>query len=228
MRTTKNTPSTDDQITDEDTGWEPRDETTVVKRSKTDPTSWPVISFICAVLLPPIGAVLGHISLRRTFWRRGLSWGAVVLGWLLTLVLAGGLLAWDGDRRAQEATDARVAAADAQTREMIESTESFGKLDAAFCDQLKVAASLTPQQGFIQDGADITPELVAAYTALGETETPHAQVYADYAEHLDDFDAASNEEKADTARAMVSASSDDVYACLPLVDERFADMQGEG
>lgn len=228
MRTTKTKPSSDDQIIDEDTGWTPQDETEVVTQSKTDPTSWPAVSFILAMLLPPIGAVLGHISLRRTFWRQGLSWGAVVLGWTLTVVLTGGFLAWDGDRRAQEATEARVAAADAQTREMIESTESFGKLNAGFCEQLKVTANLIPQQGFVQSGADITPELIAAYAALGETETPHSQIYADYAEHLSEFDSTSNEEKAEIARSMVSASSDDVYACLPLVDERFADMQDQG
>lgn len=227
MRTMKNTSSMDDQTTDEDTGWSPRDETEVPQRSKTDPTSWPAISLILAMLLPPVGAISGHIALRRTFWRRGLSWGAVVMGWTLTLVLTGGFLAWDGDRRAQEATDARVAAADAQTREIIESTESFGKLDIAFCNQLKVAAGLTPQEGFVLDGADITPELIAAYDALGATETPHAQVYADYAEHLDNFDAASSEKKADMAQDLVAASTDDVYACLPLVEERFSDMQDQ-
>ena len=224
VRTTKNTVSTDDQITEEDTGWKPREAAPVEPRSKTDPTKWPAVSMVFAVLAPPVGAVLGHISLRRTFWRRGLSWTAVVLGWVLTLVLAGGFLAWDGDRRAQEATDARVAQADAQTREIIESTESFGKVDAQFCDDLKVAANLTPPTGFVTQPDEVTPELIAAYATLGESSTPHAAAYTAYATHLEGFGGASEDAKMDEANKMVAASTDDVYACLPLVDERFADM----
>lgn len=224
MRTPKNTATTDEQITDESTGWIPRDAAPVQPRSKTDPTKWPVVSVVLAVLAPPVGAVLGHISLRRTFWRRGLSWIAVVLGWTLTLILAGGFLAWDGDRRAQEATDARVAAADEQTREVIRSTESFGKVDMQFCEDLKVAANLTPQDGFVTQPDEVTPELVAAYATLGESSTPHAAAYTAYATHLEGFGGASEDAKMDEANKMVAASTDDVYACLPLVDERFADM----
>lgn len=224
MRTPKNTATTDEQITDESTGWSPRDAEPVEPRSKTDPTKWPVVSVVLAVLAPPVGAVLGHISLRRTFWRRGLSWIAVVLGWTLTLILAGGFLAWDGDRRAQEATDARVAAADEQTREVIRSTESFGKVDMQFCEDLKVAANLTPQDGFVTQPDEVTPELVDAYVALGESDTPHAQAYADYAAHLEEFDGASKDTKTAAAGELVAASADDVYACIPLVNERFSDM----
>ncbi|OLT27053.1 hypothetical protein BJF83_19590 [Nocardiopsis sp. CNR-923] len=60
------------------------------------PTRLPALAAVLAFLVPPVGAALGHVAVRRTYWRRGLSRLAIAAGWTMTALSASGVLLYLG------------------------------------------------------------------------------------------------------------------------------------
>lgn len=205
------------------------DENTVApkrRRPTTDPTRLPVIAAVLAFVLPPVGAVLGHIGMRRTYWRRRLLWLSIIIGWLLTLVLASGYLVWDLDRSHEAAQQSRHEQADAQMREMIKQSDSYGKVDEDFCADLKTAVQTEVPQGMTSSD-EVPDDSIAAYQKLADSTTPHAKTYANFVDYLQDVaddEDVSAKDQAAVEQHFTTATESDIIACLPLVDDRFSDL----
>lgn len=186
------------------------------------PTRLPALAAVLAFLVPPAGAVLGHVAVRRTYWRRGLSRLAITAGWTMTALSACGVLLYLGYREEEARIEALAAAeerAQEQMRQAIAGSPSTGLLDEEFCRVLGEVAETAPATGFVTSPEQINSAMVEGYGTLGRTDTPNAQVYDDYAEYLVSFDDHDVDEHVAHAEDLQQAVNDDVLACLPLVDE---------
>lgn len=181
-------------------------------------------SLIGAFVLPPAGAVLGHLTLHRrrierdsqpkTTWRKA-RW-AVLVGWVMTgvLIVLGGLwLGYSEQKSAQEQTAAAQELAAKQLQEAADTSPSLGKVDAAFCKDLSALESVSPETMIIRDGSQITVEILNGYRAISAGKTPNAGLYVGYISHLRDFDALSDDVKSAEALKVRTALRDDALAC---------------
>lgn len=186
------------------------------------PTRLPALAAVLAFLAPPVGALLGHLAVRRTYWRRGLSRLAVVAGWSMTVLGACGVLVYLGYREEVTRIEA-LAAVEEQAREellqAIAGSPSTGRVDEEFCRVLSEVAETAPDTGFVTASEQISTAMVEGYGALGRTDTPNAQVYDEYARYLAAFPEHDGQEHLAHAEDLRQAVDDDVLACLPLVNE---------
>lgn len=186
------------------------------------PTRLPALAVVLAFLAPPAGAVLGHVAVRRTYWRRGLSRLAITAGWTMTALSACGVLLYLGYREEEARIEALAAAeerAQEEMRQAIAGSPSTGLLDEEFCRVLGEVAETAPATGFVTSPEQINSTMVEGYGTLGRTDTPNARVYDDYAEYLVSFADHDVDEHVAHAEDLQQAVNDDVLACLPLVDE---------
>lgn len=186
------------------------------------PTRLPVLAAVLAFLAPPAGAVLGHVAVRRTYWRHGLSRLAIAAGWTMTALSACGVLVYLGYREEEARIEALAAAeeqAQEQMRRAIAESPSTGLLDEEFCRVLGEVAETAPSTGFVTSPEQVNSAMVEGYGTLGRTDTPNAQVYDDYAQYLVSFADHDADEHVAHAEDLQQAVNDDVLACLPLMDE---------
>ncbi|MBB6121595.1 hypothetical protein [Nocardiopsis algeriensis] len=195
---------------------------TVEPAADLAPTRLPALAAILAFLVPPAGAVLGHIAVRRTYWRLGLSRLAIRAGWTMTVLSSCGVLIYLGYQDEVARIEALAAAeeqAREQLREAIAESPSTGLLDEEFCRVLSEVAETAPATGFVTNPEQISSAMVEGYGELGQTDTPNAQVYGDYAQYLVSFTDHDADEHAAHAEGLQQAVNDDVPACLALEDE---------
>ncbi|OKI23679.1 hypothetical protein A6A08_02615 [Nocardiopsis sp. TSRI0078] len=186
------------------------------------PTRLPALAVVLAFLVPPVGAVLGHVAVRRTYWRRGLSRLAVAAGWTMTALSASGVLLYLGYQNEVARAEALAAAeeqAQEQMRQAIADSPSYGLVDEEFCQTLTEVAEISPRTEFVTSQEQISGAMVEGYETLAGTDTPNAQVYGDYARYLVSFSDHDVDEHVARAEALQQAVNEDVLACLPLVDE---------
>ncbi|MDE3723973.1 hypothetical protein PWG71_21495 [Nocardiopsis sp. N85] len=186
------------------------------------PTGLPALAAVLAFLAPPVGAVLGHFAVRRTYWRLGLSRLAIAAGWTMTALSACGVLLYLSHREEVARIEA-LAVAEEQTREQVRQaiaeSPSLGLVDEEFCRVLGEVAETAPATGFVTGPEQINGAMVEGYGVLGQTDTPNARVYGDYAQYLVSFADHDADEHAAHAEDLQQAVGDDVLACLPLVNE---------
>ncbi|GAB2481158.1 hypothetical protein GCM10026982_01260 [Nocardiopsis aegyptia] len=202
----------------------PEDDTGEAAESAKDlaPTRLPALAVLLAFLVPPAGAVLGHVTVRRTYWRRSLSRLAIAAGWTMTALSASGLLLYLNyqDRVARaEAVAAAEAQAEEQMRRAIADSPSYGLVDEEFCQALTEVAEISPRTEFVTSQEQISGAMLEGYETLAGTDTPNAQVYGDYAEYLTSFADHDVDGHVAQAEALQQAVNEDVLACLPFVDE---------
>ncbi|WP_156365883.1 hypothetical protein [Nocardiopsis sp. NRRL B-16309] len=205
-------------------GCAPEDDTGEAAEPAEDlaPTRLPALAVVLAFLVPPVGAVLGHTAVRRTYWRRGLSRLAIAAGWTMTALSASGLLLYlhyrDEVARV-EALEAAEEQAQEEMRQAIAESPSYGLVDEDFCQALTEVAEISPPTEFVTSQEQISGTMIEGYETLAGTDTPNAQVYGDYAHYLVSFTDHEVNEHVARAEELQQAVNDDVLACLPLVDE---------
>lgn len=186
----------------------------------------PVLTLVLAFVLPPVGAVLGHLSLRRYLNRRKLSRAAIIVGWVLTVVavmLSLTFFAWRGEQSQVQAYQTQVSKDQQELEKAVEASPSRGKVDRAFCQALTTVADMTPSDGFVRDKSQISPSLVNGFAVMGGMTTPNKDFYAGYAEHLKVFDEHTAQEHTDQALGLRTAMNDDALGCIGLaMDEEKA------
>lgn len=180
------------------------------------------------LLLPPVGAVLGHLESGRA--RRAVpprpvparAKHAIWIGWLLTVVLvfAGALALGYAQHLDEEAAQQREAALldeqlAAEDERIAADSPSAGLVSAELCTGLAGVLALSPATGIVVDPADATAALVAEYSAYAELAGPNQALAAEYAAHLAAFDSFSEEEKIDMGERQLAALEADSAACLP-------------
>ena len=205
-------------------GCAPEDDTGEAAELAEDlaPTRLPALAVVLAFLVPPVGAVLGHAAMRRTYWRRGLSRLAIVAGWTMTALSASGLLLYLhylDDVARIEALEAVEEQAQEEMRQAIAESPSYGLVDEEFCQTLAEVGEISPPTDFVTGPEQISGTMVEGYEALAGTDTPNAQVYDDYARYLVSFTDHEVDEHVARAEELQQAVNEDVLACLPLMDE---------
>lgn len=206
-----------------------RDSDGVLTPAKTTPTGRTAL--IVAVFAPPVGAVLGHLALRRKNDGRRRAWTAVVLGWALTTLIAVLIATGIGYQQKKNETAASNAAAvasakadQARLKAAIAGSPSTGHVSAGFCAALVKLSVVVPHpdpatglvQGYVTQPFQVNQPLIKAYTALGAQPGRNAKVYTAYAKYLPGFATSNTKTKIAQTTALRTAIDDDVLACIPL------------
>lgn len=179
----------------------------------------PIIALVLAFLAPPVGAILGHLALRRYLNHRVASRLAIVLGWLMTVVLVALSLsfgAWKAEQKQVDAYQHQVEQDKQAFEQAVEDSPSRGKVDREFCTELTKVAAMVPEEGFVRASSQISPSLVNGFASLGGMTTPNQEFYAKYAEHLTTFDEHDAQVHTDQAMALRKAMNDDTLGCVGL------------
>lgn len=186
----------------------------------------PVLALVLAFVLPPVGAILGHLSLRQYLNRRKFSRAAVIIGWVLTVIavmLSLTFFAWRGEQSSVQAYQAQVAKSQQELEKAVAASPSRGKVDREFCQTFTSVANMTPSDGFVRDKVQITPSLVNGFAVMGGMKTPNKAFYADYAEHLKTFDDHDSQTHTDQALGLRKVMNEDALGCIGLaMDEEKA------
>lgn len=186
----------------------------------------PIIAAVLTPLLPPIGALLGHLALRLTRARQVLSWGAIIIGWMMTAVMVVGAVLYFEARGEQEAFAEAQQQRQEQMHQAIEDSPSTGRVSEEFCTAFVTAMQASPPSGYITHPEQLNDELLAAYEELAQIESPHSQTYTAYHQYLVQIDTAeeldelpTEQEHQESAEQLDAALMDDVPACVPVVGE---------
>lgn len=205
----------------------------------------PRLALWLAVLVPPVGTVMGHLWLVWTkdemTWSqtdevlhtRRPAWAAVFIGWPMTLLVVAAAVtgvSWWQQESAQEAEQRVAQEAEEQTREEItqaaSDSPSAGEVDQVFCTALLdgVVAEV-PVTGFVYEYQQISDELLTGLEQAGEGVSPNEDVYADYREHLLSFNSAEEFDELDEgshtgpAEDLVTALDADQLGCVDLDEQ---------
>lgn len=178
------------------------------KRLMQDQTvgTMPKVAVIFAMVIGPIGALLGHLGLAwskdelrynenmSVLKSRRWSWVAVFVGWFMTAVTLGGIGLWysaEAESRAQSEAEDELMANQEQVRQEViaaaPDSPSAGEVDAAFCEVVVDDLYHTGSNfGVVLDYRMIPEDSVAAFEHAGSdaVTTPNGAVYSDYADHL--------------------------------------------
>lgn len=188
-------------------------------------------------LLPPVGAIMGHIWLawegkdKDVPGRRHAVVG-IIVGWFLTFVLGvaalvGATLWFEAseEARIQESREQITQEELATVLSAAEDSPATGVIDAATCDGIfSVVNPETPPEDLAQ--------LVGSYEGLAAGETPNADAYADYADYLREFDSAEDfedldeagvAERTENAEMVLEALDEDSLGCVALDENYFLD-----
>lgn len=155
-----------------------------------------------AFLLPPVGAIMGHLWLawegkeKDVVGRRHAMTG-IIVGWFMTFVVTVvgliGYATWEQSREADRVQESQEQIAEeelAQILALAESSDSLGEVDAVVCDALFTEVIPAPSpSGFVVTEYDhISDELISGYRSMAEGESPYAELYGDYADRLAGFE----------------------------------------
>lgn len=188
-------------------------------------------------LLPPVGAIMGHLWLawegkeRDAPGRRHAVTG-IIVGWFMTFVLIVGALIgftlWfeaAEDARIQEARDEIMQQELAVILEAAVDSPSAGAVDAEACDAIfAVVNPETPPEEL--------SELIEGYESLAASDTPNSDEYASYAAYLSEFDSTEafqnlsedqEQERTENATEVLGALDEDSLACVAFDDAYFLD-----
>lgn len=222
-------------------------------------TLMPKLAAVLGFVVGPVGALLGHIWLAWTkdeltfddngtvLKSRRYAWVGVFVGWFMTAVLAVVGFSWYAageEAREQAELESQIAEQQDQLRGEIlaasSESASVGAVDDALCTVLveDVYAASPATFGIINHYELITDEAIAAYAAAAsdEVETPHAELYGEYGQHLaqfesmDEFMSFGAQEHSDVAQPVANALNEDILACVDLDEgylETLLDVQYE-
>jgi uncharacterized membrane protein len=176
---------------------------------------------VLAVVLPPVGALLGHLYLDQLDdddWR---ALVAVIVGWIMAVVMVIALVLFLGYDEQQSALREQQAKRDRAAQELdraVEASPSYGKVDAAFCRSLVSTMDEMPPPGWVQSSDQVTPGLLSSLDEVAAIESPNQAQYSVYRDYLVSFDDHTAVEHVEMYTAAKTAFEEDSLACIPLVD----------
>jgi len=182
-----------------------------------------IIAFIASFFISIAGIIMGHIALgqvKKTGERgRGFALAGTIIGYVslagtilalvLTFVFAG--LAISAANNA--ASDLSQATEELESELPETSEEASGDRSAEFCDAFMAAN--TANGAATNDDGTLTPESLAAFQKLADTQSPNQPVYQRFVKVAADPSQLTNDESPDTLISdFMDAVEEDLTACM--------------